>query len=154
MSQGKLSRADEQKAVSLVRRGMSYRKVGEEFGVSHETIRKIVQRRDPKLADKRGWKEPRPTPAPRFCANHPDRELGPTRRRYCTNECAEAEIILQNITTYREMKLRAVSRAEGREGRIRPGTLNRQLLHKNTKTYKVLKRQGLLDRLPEFVEIR
>lgn len=154
MTQGKLNRATQREVVKLVRGGMSYRAAAERFGVSHETIRQTVKKHDPKLVESRGKRKDKPEPEPRYCANHPDRELTPDRRKYCTDDCAQASIVLHNLTIYREKKLQAVSRCEGREGRLRPDTLQRQILHKGTKTYNMLKKQGLLERLPDFVEVR
>lgn len=151
---GLLSPAQRKEVLQLVRKGMTYLAVAQKFDITKERVRQIVTSLDPKLVEKRRAARVRKisTPRPKFCAVHPDRKLIYPQKRYCSKSCAEAVRVLKELTEYRLGHLRAVARREGRDG-ITMRALQRQILHKDSKAYRMLEEHGLLKKLPKHVEI-
>lgn len=138
----KVANSDHPDILRRVREGQSLAHVGKIYKISRQRVRQIVVAHNP------AWGTQYTPPAPRpHCVIHPDRPVGYHRAKYCSDECAQAVVILREITSYRPLRLAAMN------GGVEVKRQRRQILHRSSAWYKVLKRNGLLDRLPKSIKV-
>lgn len=153
MRKGKITPAEVAVACKLSRAGKTWKEIGKKLGRGEQVVRRAVLAVDPALKFSGGEGNERAEKGQCVVC---ERKLVEGARRYCperVRDCRLAVRTLREVTVWRPRHIEVVARAEGRKPR-KHWHDRTQLLHKNTKTYRILHKHGMVELLPAHIEIR
>lgn len=165
----KVTPANRTKILTAARAGDSLATIAAWAGVTRERVRQIIAEEDPSFVSPRAphLRPRRPAAEPRPCAGQCfvcGKDLCPPRSVYCSDKHAEVGRLWRTVTSYRAGHHEALARYVLRNSddkvqrrwarRVLKGEAgNKRWLLEGSQTYEILRRYGLLDKLPEEIKI-